>query len=113
MLLIDQNISFRIEEKLKSVFENSVHVKHVGLNDKPDLEIWRFARKNNYTILTFDSDFVDIAMLNGSPPKIIWLRTGNLTSPRIVELITTNKEKIIDFMNLEEYKNIACLEIHE
>jgi predicted nuclease of predicted toxin-antitoxin system len=39
------------------------------LVDASDLEIWSYAKNNNYTIVTFDADFIDLANLKGSPPE--------------------------------------------
>ena len=49
------------------------------------MEIWEYAKNNNFCIVTFDADFVDIATIKGHPPKIIWLRTGNMTTENIAQ----------------------------
>jgi predicted nuclease of predicted toxin-antitoxin system len=110
-LLFDQNISFRIVNKLKEDFLDCKHVSHVGLLDSEDSDIWLFARNHNYTIVTFDSDFYDISLMNGLPPKIIWIRTGNLTTNDIAQLLKSNKDAIRDFMNHPEQQDLTCLEI--
>ena len=79
-ILFDQNISFRIVPKLIDHFPDCKHISDCGLMDSEDPEIWQFAKKNDYSIVTFDSDFYDISIINGHPPKIIWIRTGNLTT---------------------------------
>ena len=76
-LLFDQNISFRVLHYLNDSFNASTQVKAEGLETKSDMEIWQYAKVNNYSIVTFDADFSDIAHLKGVPPKIVWLRTGN------------------------------------
>jgi len=53
-ILLDQNISFRVARLLLNDFENVKQVKELNLVDASDLEIWRYAFKNNYTIITFD-----------------------------------------------------------
>ncbi len=70
-LLFDQNISFRITKKITDFFPECTHVSDCGLNDGEDPQIWEFAKKNHFTIVTFDSDFFDISIINGHPPKII------------------------------------------
>jgi len=110
-LLFDQNISFRIVNKLNDTFPDCKHVSQVGLMDCEDSDIWLFARNQNYIIVTFDSDFYDISLINGLPPKIIWIRTGNLTTNEIAELLKKNKEIIDDFINNPEQKDLTCLEI--
>lgn len=74
-------------------------VRFVGLEDTPDIEIFRYAIEKEYTIVTFDSDFVDLNAMFGTPPKIIYLNTGNLTTRNISELLLSNIEKISDYLN--------------
>jgi len=76
MLLFDQNISYRLVSKLSDYYPGCQQVHKLGLTNAEDIDIWDYARKNNYAIVTFDADFYDIGLLNGCPPKIIWLRTG-------------------------------------
>ena len=110
-LLFDQNISFKIIEKLADNYPNCKQVREIGLENKPDLAIWQYAKNHNYTIVTFDSDFYEIANLKGHPPKIIWLRTGNTTTENIARVLTDKLLLITDFVNNEENTSIACLEI--
>jgi predicted nuclease of predicted toxin-antitoxin system len=79
--------------------------------DSDDPDIWEYARKNQYTIVTFDSDFYDISVMNGHPPKIIWIRSGNLTTKQIVKLMIHNISMIDKFLNNEDFKDTSCLEI--
>ena len=39
--------------------------------------IWEYAKNNNFTVISKDSDFYQRALLYGHPPKLIWLRIGN------------------------------------
>lgn len=110
-LLFDQNISYRIIKKILKIYPNAQQVRKLGLDDISDLQIWEPAKKNNFTIVTFDSDFYDLANLKGHPPKIIWLRTGNTTTNYIAELLMDKVALIKDFVENSENKNIACLEI--
>ncbi|MDW7691244.1 DUF5615 family PIN-like protein [Flammeovirgaceae bacterium SG7u.111] len=110
-LLFDQNISYRITKKLAIHFEGCKHVSDCGLSDTEDTEIWKYAKSNDYTIVTFDADFFDISMVNGHPPKIIWVRTGNLTTPQLASLMLEKKTTIIAFLENAEFKNTSCLEI--
>ncbi len=79
-LSFDQNISYRILKKLERTYPASDQVKKLGLENPTDIELWEYARINSYAIVTFDSDFMDIANLKGHPPKIIWLRTGKTST---------------------------------
>lgn len=110
-LLFDQNISFRIEKSLSNVFVASRHISNVGLMNKNDIEIWEYAKKEGYTIVTFDSDFYDLSILKGCPPKIIWIRKGNLTTKEIIMVLEKNHLTIRNFISNPEKEEIACLEI--
>jgi predicted nuclease of predicted toxin-antitoxin system len=107
-LLFDQNISFRILRLLPEDFADCRQVRAVGLHDHNDVEIWQFAKQNGFTIVTFDADFFDISLLRGSPPKIIWFRTGNLTTSEIAESLILNYSTIISFITNSDQ---SCLEI--
>jgi predicted nuclease of predicted toxin-antitoxin system len=100
--LLDQNISFRVAGLLSSTFDNVKHVKQLGLVDAYDLDIWKYAKTNNYTIITFDSDFIDFAILKGYPPKIIWLRFGNASNLKIVNKLISNEVTIKEFLTNQE-----------
>ncbi len=101
-LLFDQNISFRILKKLSGNFSGSEQVQSLGLINKSDFEIWEFAEKNNFCIVTFDADFIDLSMLKGFPPKIIWLNTGNLNTDALTNLILSKESAINEFCSDNE-----------
>ncbi|OCX54684.1 hypothetical protein BEL04_10695 [Mucilaginibacter sp. PPCGB 2223] len=107
-LLLDQNISFRVCTLLSEAFENVKHVKQLGLVDASDQEIWQYAKVNRFTIITFDSDFIDFAIMKGFPPKIIWLRFGNASNLKIVNKLLSNEVMIKEFISNPE---IVFLEI--
>lgn len=110
-LLFDQNISFRIIKKLDDYFPGSKHVSQVGLMNSQDNEIWGFAKLEELTIVTFDADFFDISLINGHPPKIIWIRSGNISTDSIARLFINRREAIQDFIGGVDLRELSCLEI--
>jgi predicted nuclease of predicted toxin-antitoxin system len=98
-LLFDQNISFRVTKKLEVVYPDVVHVTDVGLKDASDFEIWKYAVEHSCCIVTFDVDFYNLVSLYGSPPKVIWLRTGNTNSSEIIQLFETKQSAIQAFLD--------------
>jgi len=99
-LLFDQNISPRIVRHLEaSSFSESTQVRYVGLEDAADGEIYEYAKLNGFTIVTFDSDFLDLNTIRGTPPKVIWLKTGNMTTKAIASLMENNLHTIRNFLN--------------
>lgn len=108
-LLFDQNISYRIIKHLGKYFPESKHVSQLNLLNSSDMEIWDFARKNEYVIVTFDADFYDLSVLAGTPPKIIWLRIGNTSTLNISNVMIKNMEMILEFSDKRNMN--SCLEI--
>ena len=108
-LLFDQNISFRLIKLIIDLFPNSKQVRELGLENSTDIEIFDFAKRNDFAIVTFDSDFCDLNIIRGFPPKIIWIRTGNTTTKNLENLIRKKHDLINLFLN-EDY---GCLEIIE
>jgi predicted nuclease of predicted toxin-antitoxin system len=107
-LLLDQNISYRLVNKINSLFPETEQVKRIGLENKPDRDIWDYAQKENFTIVTFDSDFYDMSLLLGHPPKVIWLKLGNTTTKNIESIIFEKSDQIEAFL---EDRELSCLEI--
>jgi len=109
-LLFDQNISFRILRQIIVNFPESIHVKSVNLIDSDDFTIWKYAKRNSFTIVTQDSDFNDFAIAKGFPPKIIWLKTGNMSTNSFADLLIELKNEILEFIDNSEY---GIFEIHK
>lgn len=110
-LLFDQNISFRITKFVDEFFSGCKHVSHCGLMDCEDPEIWQYAKSNNFAIVTFDSDFFEISLIKGHPLKIIWVRTGNLTTNEIASLLKHKQNAINSFLDSKDFQNVSCLQL--
>ena len=94
-LLIDANLSWRLEKHLKKTFNDVLHVENSVLPaPAKDSEIWNFAKVSGYTILTNDFDFYNLLLIKGFPPKIVLLQTGNLSTKSIVELLNSKRDEI-------------------
>ena len=109
-LLIDENLPARLSELLSSRFPDSVHVKHVGLIEADDREVWTYAKEHGFCILTKDKDFQQLSVLMGHPPKVIWLRCGNAPTARLAELLMDRSSIIVQFI---EHKHRSLLILSE
>jgi predicted nuclease of predicted toxin-antitoxin system len=90
--LADENISWRLKKLLPEwdiLPSNEIKLEH-RLTDRL---IWEYARDNQYAILTFDEDFAELQNLLYYPPKIIWLRIGNVTTAEIAGHLSMLKQK--------------------
>jgi predicted nuclease of predicted toxin-antitoxin system len=110
MLLLDENISHKLIKPLNSNFEGIKHIKEFAATGTDDNTIWEIARKNNLTIVTFDSDYEDILSINGFPPKIIWFRFGNTSTNIIANTLLHHSATIFSFI---QNNDLGILEINE
>ena len=103
-LLLDENLSWRMVKKLTPFFSEVLHVSMIKRKEEPlsDYYIWNFAKLNEYTIISKDDDFEKIVLIRKAPPKLILLKTFNLDTNNLIQLIIENKEKIISFIESEE-----------
>lgn len=91
-LLLDQNLSPRLIQRLTELYPGSAHVSQHGLEEASDTEVWSFARENGYLIVSKDADFSDMGNVRGFPPKVIWIRRGNCSTSQIEEILRDHVE---------------------
>ena len=96
-LLFDANLSPTLVRRLADIVPGSAHVFDIGNIASDDLKIWDFARGSGYAIASKDTDFLDLSLLRGAPPKVILLRTGNVVTSVIEKLIRTRFAEISRF----------------
>ena len=108
-LLLDANLSWRLTKPLSRQFGECIHVNQTIL-PKPakDSEIWDYAAENGNIIITQDLDFLKLFLTRGFPPKILLLRTGNLSSKEAEEVLI---QAALSIKELAEKDNLGLLEI--
>lgn len=97
-LLFDQNLSFRLVRRLADVYPGSGHVRLLGLDQTDDQEIWAFAAREGFTIVSKDADFQQLAMLLGPPPKVVWIRLGNCQADAVDTLLRQGFSAVAEFL---------------
>ena len=93
-MLLDENLSRWIVPFLQADFPGSTQVAIEGLEQASDSQIWRYARDNGFVIVSKDSDFYELSLLHGMPPKVIWLQVGNASKSKVMRLLLDNRETI-------------------
>ena len=107
-LLLDENLSRRIVPFLQQNYPDSSQVVLLGLQAATDAEIWEFAKTQGYVVVSRDADFADLSLLKGAPPKLIRLRTPNLSRAATLSLLLLNQE-LVEQVLIQE--NEAYVEI--
>ncbi len=109
-LLLDQNLSRRLVSPLQSYFPETTQVALLGFEKATDEEIWNYAKENEFVIVTKDSDFEELCLLKGAPPKVIWIKIGNTKNEVILNLLTQNRQEIEKLISQDE---TSCLELFD
>jgi predicted nuclease of predicted toxin-antitoxin system len=108
-LLFDHNLSPRLVNRLADIFPDSNHVDNLGMAQADDGDVWAYARNNGLTIATRDSDYNELMMLRGFPPKIIWIRRGNCSTSEIEAMLRTH---ITDIQTLFDDASLGILTLY-
>lgn len=98
-LLFDENLSPKLVAMLVDVFPSSAHVHRVGLGSASDDAIWKHAREHGYTLVSKDSDFQEMSLLYGWPPKVVWLKRGNCSTQHIEIILRSRVAQIEALLN--------------
>ncbi|HSF15812.1 MAG TPA: DUF5615 family PIN-like protein [Vicinamibacteria bacterium] len=95
-------MSPRLVPALSEKFPGSIHVSTAGLRGAGDQQIWDYARKEGFAIVSKDTDFRERSYVEGAPPKIVWLDVGNAGTEAIGELLQKERERIERFAASDE-----------
>lgn len=96
-LLFDHNLSPRLVDRLADRYPDSQHVFLLNMGEADDREIWNYAQQHNFVVVTRDSDYNDLSLIRGFPPKVIWVRRGNCSTAEIESLLRAAERIINDF----------------
>lgn len=107
-LLFDHHLSPRLVKSLADIYPDSNHVYPLGLDQVDDKNIWEYARRESFLIVTKDADFSDLCMLLGFPPKVIWIRRGNCTTSAI-EAILRHHYADVEALNKDMIMGVLTL----
>lgn len=107
-LLFDHNLSHKLVKRLADVFPDSTQTRLVGMATSADNAVWEYAKQNGFILVSLDSDFHDMSMLRGHPPKLIWLRCGNSSVQTIEGLLRANLRRIEAFA---ADSTMGCLQV--
>jgi predicted nuclease of predicted toxin-antitoxin system len=107
-LLFDQNLSPQLVLNLADLFPNSSHVYAVNLDSAQDTEVYDYARREGFTLVTKDADFGDLNVLLGFPPKVVWIRRGNCSTATIGDILRRHYEDITN-LDADSTKGVLTL----
>jgi predicted nuclease of predicted toxin-antitoxin system len=80
----------------------AIAVRDLGLRDAEDQVIFFSAREADATVMTKDSDFLELQKRLGTPPKIIWVTCGNTSNARLKEILSSHLQKAVELLESGE-----------
>ena len=96
-LLLDQNLSHRLCDRLADLGIPVVHARSVVLEAADDARIWAHAAEHEFMIVSKDSDFNNRAFLFGPSPKVVWIQRGNCPTQDIEDLLRARHQDLVTF----------------
>lgn len=101
-LLLDENLSPKLVPLIDDVFPGSIHVRDVELASATDEQVWKYASRAGYVIVSKDADFHQRSLLYGSPPKVVWLRRGNCPTESVLAILREHRDDVARFVDDHE-----------
>lgn len=97
-LLLDQNLSPLICERLAGAGIEAVHVRDVGMRQASDDTIVAYARSEGLVIVSQDSDFANLLVFAATAlPSLVLLRIPQaVTASDITALLVANLDTVSD-----------------
>lgn len=71
-----------------------------------DTQIWQFAIEQEMTIITKDSDFYFRHLSSKHLPKVVWLRTGNMTKKELNAFMEKMWDEILQLLQQSSFVTI-------
>ena len=100
--LIDSNLPYYF-----SLWNNESFIHQHDIDSKwKDNQIWDYAKKNNLTIITKDSDFSERIINLEPPPKVIQIKLGNIKMKEFHKIITEMWGEILELNETNKLVNV-------
>lgn len=98
-ILLDMNLSPALAAQLCEAGWESIHWSSVGDPRTPDCEIFDWAQKNGYWVITNDLDFGAIlAATNAQGPSVIQFRIQNVSPSYLKPILLSTLEKYKNYL---------------
>jgi predicted nuclease of predicted toxin-antitoxin system len=98
--LVDAQLPYRLKYWLIANNFDAIHTSDLpAQNLTEDLFIADFADNENRTVITKDSDFLKLRILQDKPKKLLMITTGNIVNKDLLVLFEQNFETAMKLFN--------------
>jgi predicted nuclease of predicted toxin-antitoxin system len=102
LFLVDAQLPPSLAEALRQAGCQAVHVIDLGLLAATDQQIWDEAISRSAVLVTKDRDFALRRAARNDGPLILWVRVGNTSNRKLIELTLRALPAIIDAIERDE-----------
>jgi len=107
MIWLDAHLNPRLPRWLEARLQiEAAALRDIGLREAEDREVFRRAREVGAVLLTKARDFVDLVRRLGFPPKVIWLRCGNISEERLRQILARHLGWALETLQAEDIVEI-------
>jgi predicted nuclease of predicted toxin-antitoxin system len=78
--LVDAQLPPALARFLEAQGQEAVAARECSLREADDDDIWEYAAREGFIVVTKDEDFAQMVWRLGPPPQVLWLRLGNATN---------------------------------
>ena len=102
LFLVDAQFPPSLAKALRQAGCEAVHVVDLGLQAGTDEQIWDEVISRSAVLVTKDRDFALRRAASNEGPAILWVRVGNMSNRKLIELTLQHLPAIIDAIERDE-----------
>ena len=106
--LVDAQLPSRLARALAAGGHDVVHCSELAAGNRtPDQELATLAASEGRVLVTKDSDFVTSYWLQGMPPKLLLISTGNIDNDALLRLVAANQAAVIEALTQNRFVELS------
>ena len=113
--IVDAQLPVRLTKWMVAQNFDAIHTDEIAIEtgrEPTDSEISEIANAENRIVISKDRDFLKAHLLIGKPSKLLFVATGNISNPNLLELFEKNfgiALKLLDSFDLVEMNNLFVI----
>ena len=106
--LIDAQLPLRLVAQLRQTGLEAIHTLDLpDGNRTTDRTISELSIKEQYIVVTKDSDFVESFLLRQEPWKLLLVSTGNISNARLEALFSSTIQRVVEGFDIFDFVELS------
>ncbi len=113
--IVDAQLPVRLARDLAAAGHDARHTLDLPLGNRtPDGDLAALAAREDRVLITKDSDFVTTFLLQGTPPRLLLVSTGNISNDALARLFAANLATLVGAFDRHNFieVNASAITIH-